>query len=250
MKSKVFVMSFFTILIIILFTQSHNTYGQYQTSTLSIENNTNATITIYIEKYGVVWGERTREIPPMKTTSLKNLLPMGRNIVIAAARKAPMKKHQDEFGNIISEYYTAKEVFWVSEEGAKVHKWVLTSDLFGATDLEDKMEISSGDTERIPDLTGTWKSKKGSYEVEQTGNEVKWFGEGNYDGHDWEHNGTAIITGKKNKEGRLIIEGNFKDTENSYWKGNSRDIKGTISKDGNSMDWPTLNKYEKHWDKQ
>jgi hypothetical protein len=33
------------------------------------------------------------------------------------------------------------------------------------------------------------------------------------------------------KNGKLIIESNFKDTENSTWKGNSREIMGTISKE-------------------
>jgi hypothetical protein len=243
MRSKIFAKSFFIILFFILFTQSRNTYGQYQTSTLIIENNTNATISIYIERDGVRYEKDWEDIPPMKTMSLKNLLPMGRNVVIAAARKAPMKKFQDEFGNIIQEYYSAKDVFWVSEEGTKVHNWVLTSDLFGATDLEDKMEITPGDTESIPDLTGTWKSQKGVYEIVQTENKVEWFGKGDYEGKHWEHKATGEITGK-------TIKANFKDTENSSWAGNSRDVEGTISEDGNSIHWPTLNKYETHWNRQ
>ncbi len=85
MRYKVFAKSFLIILIIILFTQSQNTYGQYQTSTLIIENNTNATISIYIERDGVRYEKDWEDIPPMKTMSLKNLLPMGRNVVIAAA---------------------------------------------------------------------------------------------------------------------------------------------------------------------
>jgi hypothetical protein len=124
MRNMLFVMRVVFILLFFLFTQSNFTYGQDQTSTLSTENNTNAKITIYLEKYGVIYDGHTKEIPPMKTTSLKNLLPMGRNVIIAAARNAPMKKHQDEFGNIIQEYYTAKEVFWVSEEGTKIQKYI------------------------------------------------------------------------------------------------------------------------------
>ncbi len=103
----------------------------------------------------MIYDSRTREILPVKTTALKNLIYMGRNVVIAAARKAPIKKHQDNSGNLISENYTEREVFWVSEERARVHKRVLTSNKFGATDLKDKMEINPTDTERIPDLTGT-----------------------------------------------------------------------------------------------
>jgi hypothetical protein len=243
MVKMLFVLRFIFALIFLLFTRSHYTYGQEKSGTLSIENNTNATITIYLEKYGVIDEEKTRIIPPMKTTSLKNLLPMGRNVIIAAAKKAPMKKYKDEFGNVIKEYYTAKEVFWVSGEGTKIHKWILTDDLFGATNLEDKMAITSDKTKNIIDLTGTWKSEKGVYKIVQTENKVEWFGKGDYEGQYWEHNATGEITGN-------IIKATFKDTENSTWKGNSRDIKGTISEDGNSIEWPTLNKYEQHWERQ
>jgi hypothetical protein len=226
-----------------MFLQGHNTHEKYGISTLIIENNTKATITIYIDRYGIPYERAREDIPPMKTISLKNLLFMGRNVITAAARKAPMKTFQNASGNIATEYYTAKEVFWVSGEGTKAHKWILTSDLFGAVDLEDEATINIGDTENIIDLTGTWKSQKGVYKVVQTKNKIKWFGSGKFNDNYWEHNATGKVTGK-------TIKANYRDTEKSFWKGNSGNINGTISEDGNSIDWSGLNKYETHWERK
>jgi hypothetical protein len=240
----------FTLLIsfFMLFAQSQFTFGKSDSGTIWIENKTKATMTIHLER-GVSYSYPIEplegvEIPPMMATRLENFLPKGRIHVVAVAKKAPGKRYRDGYGNVHEEYYSTREIFWVSGEATKVHKWILTPELFGAIDLEDKSETSVSDEKKIIDLAGTWISKKGKYKIKQKGNEITWFGSGYYNDKYWEHNGRAVILpGNK-------LEGSFTDTKKSSWPGNSMKISGTILEDGNTLSWPMLNPFEREWKKQ
>jgi tetratricopeptide (TPR) repeat protein len=99
----------------------------------------------------------------------------------------------------------------------------------------------------IPNIAGTWEGgfvdgKRSTYHVVQTRNQIRWKGSGKYAGQYWEHIGTGTIRGNE-------ITAYFEDTPGSYYPSKGS-VRGTISKDGNSIYWSGFNSYELRWRKK